>query len=384
LLWRSDRIDFVFRIEEVGHLPKILSAVTGEDVGNDEKWEEYLKMRQHRENPTQANVIIQTGCDNFCAFCIVPHTRGRELSRPVSDVVAETSEAVAGGAKEIWLLGQNVNSYGKETRAKLWDPEALTWNFGTKTGGSGSASQNLKEGFGESDRFAVLPSKTPFRELLEAVGAVEGVRRLRFTSSNPHDMTRDILDAHFEIPAMMPYLHLALQSGSDAVLRRMNRKHTVADFRAQVEYLRSKDPFFAVSTDLIVGFPGETEEDFQATLAVMEACQFDFAFIARYSSRKGTMATDKLGDDIPAEIKADRWNRANAVLEGLAARRNAMMVGRTDEVLVTGKGRTGGFVGRTRNFKETFFETEGLVSVGDIVPVRITGVDGWVLKGEPI
>lgn len=192
LFSRSEQIDFAFRIEEVGSLPKILSSITGEEVGNDEKWESYLRMRQSRENPFQANVIIQTGCDNFCTFCIVPHTRGREGSRPVADVVEEVTRAVADGAKEVTLLGQNVNSYGKTSRGSLWNAESLKWN--TDSAGS------------------VEGGKTPFRELLEAVSKIDRLERVRFTSSNPHDMTKDILDAHFELPAMMPYLHIALQS----------------------------------------------------------------------------------------------------------------------------------------------------------------------------
>lgn len=154
-------------------------------------------------------------------------------------------------------------------------------------------------------------------------------------------MTKDVLDAHFEIPSMMPYLHLALQSGSDRILKQMNRKHTFSDFRAQVEYLRSKDPLFAISTDLIVGFPGETEEDFLQTLSAIEMCEFDFAFIARYSPRKGTVATDIIGDDIPASVKAERWNRANAALEKSVRKRATKMVGRMDEILITGIGKDG-------------------------------------------
>lgn len=177
--------------------------------------------------------------------------------------------------------------------------------------------------------------KTPFRELLEAVSAVKGVDRIRFTSSNPHDMTKDILDAHFELPGMTPYLHFALQSGSDSVLKRMNRKHTYADFKSQLNYLRERDSRFSLSTDIIVGFPGETEEEFQSTLRAMEECQFDFAFLARYSPRNGTFATDQLGDDILPEIKADRWNRANAVLKKTAQIRNELSVGMTEEVLIT-------------------------------------------------
>ena len=229
LFLRSDSIDFVFRIEEVSFLTKILSLITGEDIGNDAKFNEYLAVRQLQENPASANIIIQTGCDNFCTYCIVPHTRGREVSRAQEDIIAEIREVVQNGSREITLLGQNVNSYGKETKAKLWNPDELTWT-----------NKDVK---------------TPFRELLEEINMIDGLDRIRFTSSNPHDMTKDILDAHFELPKMCNYLHFALQSGSDTMLRRMNRKHTYADFKSQVDYLRSHDPLFSISTDIIVGFP---------------------------------------------------------------------------------------------------------------------------------
>jgi tRNA-2-methylthio-N6-dimethylallyladenosine synthase len=311
LFLRSQSIDFVFRIEEVSFLTKILSEITGEDIGNDAKFNEYLAVKQLQENPASANVIIQTGCDNFCTFCIVPHTRGREVSRDITEIVGEVSEVVKNGTKEITLLGQNVNSYGKETRAKLWNSEELTWT-----------SRDVK---------------TPFRELLEQINQVDGLDRIRFTSSNPHDMTKDILDAHFDLPKMCNYLHFALQSGSDTVLKRMNRKHSYADFKAQVEYLRSRDPLFSISTDIIVGFPGETEEQFQETVRAMEECEFDYAFIARYSSRSGTLATTRYEDDISPSEKARRWTILNDILRRTATARNNMMIGRTEEILITGE-----------------------------------------------
>ena len=150
-------------------------------------------------------------------------------------------------------------------------------------------------------------------------------------------MTRDILDAHFDLPKLCNYLHFALQSGSDAVLGRMNRKHSYADFKAQVDYLRSRDPLFSISTDIIVGFPGETEEQFQETVRAMEECQFDFAFIARYSSRSGTLATTRYEDDISPSEKARRWTILNDILRRTATTRNEMMIGRTEEILITGE-----------------------------------------------
>jgi tRNA-2-methylthio-N6-dimethylallyladenosine synthase len=358
LFLRSQSIDFVFRIEEVSFLTKILSQITGEDIGNDAKFNEYLAVKQLQENPSSANIIIQTGCDNFCTFCIVPHTRGREVSRDMDEIVEEVSDVVQNGTKEITLLGQNVNSYGKETRAKLWNSEELTWT-----------SRDVK---------------TPFRELLEKIDNVEWLDRIRFTSSNPHDMTKDILDAHFNLPKLCNYLHFALQSGSDAVLKRMNRKHSYADFKAQVEYLRSRDPLFSISTDIIVGFPGETEEQFQETVRAMEECQFDFAFIARYSSRSGTLATTRFEDDISPSEKARRWTILNDILRRTATTRNEMMIGRTEEILITGEWKDETIVGRTRNFKEVFIPFTSDIKSGDIVKVKIVEARGWVMKGELI
>jgi tRNA-2-methylthio-N6-dimethylallyladenosine synthase len=358
LFLRSQSIDFLFRIEEVSFLTKILSLITGEDIGNDAKFNEYLAVKQLQENPASANVIIQTGCDNYCTFCIVPHTRGRELSRDMDEIVGEVSDVARNGTIEITLLGQNVNSYGKETRKKLWNSESLTWS-----------SPDVK---------------TPFRELLEKINKVPWLDRIRFTSSNPHDMTRDILDAHFDLSNMCNYLHIALQSGSDEVLGRMNRKHTYADFKSQIDYLRDRDPLFSISTDIIVGFPGETEEQFQATAMAMRECQFDYAFIARYSSRSGTLATTRYEDNISSDEKARRWTILNDILRETTASRNLLMVGREEEILITGEWKDETLVGRTRNFKEVFIPYTPDIKSGDIVKVKIVEGSGWVLKGERI
>lgn len=262
---RVDTIDFVVRIEEIGSLTTLLSIMYGEDIGQDDNFQSYLRVRQERDASRSANVIIQTGCDNYCTFCIVPYTRGHEISRPQDEIVQECVEVVEhGGAKEVTLLGQNVNSYSKETRKNLWNPEELTWNS--------------------------LAVRTPFRELLEKINAIPNLDRIRFTSSNPHDMTRDILDAHFDLEKCCHYLHFALQSGDNDLLKKMNRKHTYDDFKSRVDYLRSRDPLFGISTDIIVGFPGETEEQFENTMKAFRECEFDYAYIARYSPRKQTYA----------------------------------------------------------------------------------------------
>lgn len=362
---RLERLDFTFRIEEMGYLTKLLSIVRGEEIGNDSKFNEYLQVRQVRDNPGSGNVIIQTGCDNYCTYCIVPHTRGRETSRGIDEIANEVRSHVQDGAKEVTLLGQNVNSYGKTTKKKLWNEEELRWNS------DGALDTSI--------------GKTPFRELLEAVNDIEGLDRIRFTSSNPHDMTRDVLDAHFELPKLCNYLHFALQSGDDGVLRKMNRKHTYADFRQQVEYLRSKDPLFSISTDIIVGFPGETEEAFQNTVRAFRECEFDFAYIARYSERKGTRAGDAMEDDVSLKEKARRWAILNSELELSVRKRSELLLGRTEEVLVMGQSdKNEDWYGRTRNFKEVYFAHDATIAVGDIVLVRIEELDRWVLKGTVV
>jgi len=227
----------------------------------------------------------------------------------MKEIIDEIQETAKNGTKEVTLLGQNVNSYGKETKGKLWNTEELTWKNKEVT--------------------------TPFRELLENINTIDGIDRIRFTSSNPHDMTRDILDAHFELQKMCPYLHFALQSGSDTMLRRMNRKHTYEDFKTQVNYLRSRDPLFSISTDIIVGFPGETESEFQETVQAMKECEFDFAYIARYSSRSGTIATTRYEDDISPEEKARRWTILNNLLRESVENRAKLMIGREEIIIIS-------------------------------------------------
>ncbi|MBP8016867.1 MiaB/RimO family radical SAM methylthiotransferase [Candidatus Gracilibacteria bacterium] len=353
----KDKIDFITRIEEISYLPKILSVIFKKDIGKDFKSNDYLKIRQLQENPASANIIIQIGCDNFCSYCIVPYTRGREFSRKKEDILIEIKNAIKNGSKEIVLIGQNVNSYGKQLKKKLWNLEKSSWN-----------SQNIK---------------TPFRKLLEEINKIKGLDRIRFTSSNPHDMTQDILNAHFDLDKTCNYLHFALQSGDDEILKAMNRKHTYSDFKSQVKYLRSRDPLFAISTDIIVGFPGETESQFQKTVKAFKELDFDFAYIARYSPRPGTFAYKNLKDDITLQEKARRWNILNDLLKKSVQKRAKLMIGREEEILIYGI-KKGLFFGRTRNFKEVFIKKDGKIKIGDIVKVKITKLDGWVLRGEKI
>lgn len=348
-------LDFTLRIEDIRFLTLMLTHIYWESIWNDSKFDDYLKSKQLRENPYSATIIIQSWCDNFCTFCIVPYTRGRETSRPIEEIVAEAREAVAAWAKEITLVWQNVNSYGKQfVDKKYWNEEKSKWNS--------------------------WAWKSPFRQLLEALDQIEWLDRVRFTSSNPHDMTEDILDAHFDLRTTCNYLHIALQSGNNTVLKKMNRRHKYEDFKKIVEYLRKKDPNFSVSTDIIVGFSWETDEMFQDTVKAFDELNFDFAYNARYSVRKWTIASKMFPDDVSDEIKAERWHILNNKLLENILKRNKKMLWTIEEVLVSGQ-KDEFFFWRTRNFKEIYFEAnENEVKIWDLVKVKLTELDRYVIK----
>ncbi len=355
---RCDNLDFTFRIEEIKYVPHILTHILWEAIWSDDKFDDYLKQAQHRDNPSSVNIIIQTGCDNYCTFCIVPYTRWKEISRPIEEIVSEAKQAVDDWALEINLIWQNVNSYGKQfVDKKLWNEEKSSWNDWLW--------------------------KSPFRELLEQLDAIEGLDRIRFTSSNPHDMTQDILDAHFELPSLCNYLHFALQSWNDTMLKQMNRRHSYWDFKAIVDYLREKDPLFSISTDIIVWYSRETDEMFEDTKKAFRECMFDFSFTARYSVRKWTIASKIYPDDIPDDLKAVRWHELNDMLLDTVTKRNELMLGREEEVLISSK-KDEYFAWRTRNFKEIFFLWKQDNKIWDLVKVRITQLDRYVLKWELI
>lgn len=348
-----DSLDFTLRIEDIKYIPFILWHITWEHIWNDDKFDDYLKSKQLRENPSSAQVIIQTWCDNYCSYCIVPYTRWKEMSRKPEDILEEIKTAVWAWAKEITLIGQNVNSYWKEFKKADWDEEGSKW----KT------------------------SNTPFRELLEEVDKIEWIDRIRFTSSNPHDMTEDILSSHFDLKHTCNYLHFALQSWSNTMLKKMNRRHTYEDFKKQVEYLRSKDPSFSISTDIIVWFSGETDEMFQETVKAFKELEFDFVYTARYSVRKGTLAAKLYPDDIPSEVKAERWHILNNLLLENIEKRNKMMLWKIEEILISWE-KDWQFFWRTRNFKEVFFQKEEGIKIWDIVKVKIEEMNKYVLKGS--
>lgn len=352
-----DWLDFTLRIEETKYLPFILTHITWESIWKDDKFDDYLKAKQIRDNPYSASVIIQSGCDNFCNFCIVPYTRGKEISRPKDEITEEVKQAVLWWAKEVTLVWQNVNSYWKQfVDKKLWNSEKSKWEW---------------------------DFRSPFRELLDELDKIEWLDRVRFTSSNPHDMTKDILDSHFDLSSTCNYLHFALQSWSNEMLKKMNRKHSYDDFKKQVDYLRSKDSLFSISTDIIVWYSWETDEMFEETVKAFRECEFDFAYNARYSVRKWTIASKIYPDTVSASIKAERWHILNDILLENVTKRNKLMIWRVEEILISWE-KDWKYFWRTRNFKEVFFDKIDNINVWDIVRVEITWINKWVLEGEII
>lgn len=351
------KIDFVLRIEDTKFLPLMLTHIYKENIWSEYKFDDYLKSKQLRESPFSATIIIQTWCDNYCTFCIVPYTRWKEISRSIEDIVNEAKEAVLSWAKEITLVWQNVNSYWKQfVDKKFWNEEKGKWNEWLW--------------------------KSPFRQLLEELDKIEWLDRIRFTSSNPHDMTQDILDAHFDLNKTCNYLHFALQSWSNQMLKKMNRKHTYDDFKKQVDYLRSRDPNFSISTDIIVWFSWETEDMFQETSKAFDECQFDFTYNARYSVRTWTIASKLFPDDVSDEEKANRWHTLNEKLLESVTSRNNKMLWTIEEILVSWQ-KDDYFYWRTRNFKEVYFKSDN-VKIWDLINVKISEVDRYVLKWEII
>ena len=303
-------------------------------------------IRDHvlEDKQVTAFVSIQQGCNMDCAFCIVPKTRGDERSRPMDEIVRECEQLVERGVKEITLLGQIVTSYGRRDYVH--------------TGGT-----------------------TPFVQLLERVNAIPGLQRIRFTSPHPRGFKDDLIQAYGRLEKLCEYVHLPLQSGSDRILKAMNRPYSRDRYRQIVDDLRHVRPDMYFSTDVIVGFPGETDEDFAQTRELFEACNYDMAYIFRYSIRSGTPAAE-LADQVPDEVKQARNEALLKILQANSNRRNATLLDTTQEVLVEGPDKKGlGYMGRTRGNRIVHFAaTERLI--GELVPVKIERASTAVLYGS--
>ena len=341
-------VDVIFGTHNLHQLPELLDNLYKEKHKQLAIWEEggdiVEGLPAKRLFKHKAFVNIMYGCNNFCTYCIVPYTRGRERSRAAEDILKEVQALAADGVKEITLLGQNVNSY------------------------KGISREN-----GE---------KTDFTDLIYMLSAVDGIERIRFMTSHPKDISDKLIAAYGKCEKLCHYIHLPVQAGSSKVLKEMNRHYTREDYLEIVRKLREVDPDIAISTDIIVGFPGETEEEFEETLSLCEEVRYDSAFTFLYSVRKGTPA-EKFENQIPEEIKHERFNRLVDVINRISAEKNAEYVGRIEKVLVDGpsKNNSKTYGGRTESFKLVNFKgTQDMI--GQVVDVLITGANTFSLEGE--
>ena len=341
--------DLLHEATEAGHsIVEILEETVAEDL---DAFPSALPVR--REVPWAGWVTIQIGCDNSCAFCIVPAVRGKEISRPFDAIVEEVRLAAADGVTEVTLLGQNVNSYGRDLA--LAERQAA---------GSGRV-------------------RPQFDRLLREIGAVDGIRRVRYTSPHPKDLSLDTIAAMAETPAVCEHLHLPLQSGSDRVLAAMHRGYTAERYLDRLAAARAAMPDLAVTTDVIVGFPGETDDDFERTLEVVAAAAYDSAFTFIYSPRPGTEAAERTEDFVAPEVIAERFERLDIVVQRSGLARHEARVGRVEEVLVEGPSRKDPAVlaSRTEQNKLLHFTSEP-IRPGSYATVLVTSAAPHHLRGE--
>jgi tRNA-2-methylthio-N6-dimethylallyladenosine synthase len=337
-------VDIAFGPGEVAKLGELVARERIQAIGAfsfDGAFAASLPTQRGRSH--QAWVQISVGCNSVCSYCIVPSVRGRERSRTLADVLGEIQTLAADGVREVTLLGQNVNSYGRDLR----DAE-----------------------------------RTDFGALLRAVGAIDGIERLRYTSPHPKDMKLDVIAAMAETPAVCEHVHLPAQSGSTRILKAMRRTYDRGRYMDLVGRLREAIPDLSLTTDIIVGFPGETEADFAETLSLIDECAFDGAYTFVYSPRPGTEAGESLPDDVTAETKRDRMQRLVEVVQRNAAERAARFVGSTREVLVEGPSRTDPTRLRGRLRQNITVNFTGTAAPGDLVMVEITGATSATLAGH--
>ncbi|MGV8987932.1 MAG: tRNA (N6-isopentenyl adenosine(37)-C2)-methylthiotransferase MiaB [Cypionkella sp.] len=343
IMRRMPLVDLVVGPQAYHRLPEMARA-GGRTVDTDFPTEakfDLLPERTGRRGPT-AFLTVQEGCDKFCAFCVVPYTRGAEASRPVDRILSEAKGLVARGVREITLLGQNVNAY-----------------------------------HGQLDGADVGLGR-----LIEALARIDGLDRIRYFTSHPNDMADDLVLAHRDQPKLMPYLHLPVQSGSDRILKAMNRKHTAEDYLRLIERVRTMRPDILLTSDFIVGFPGETDADFEATLELVRQVGYGAAFSFKYSPRPGTPAAEK--PELPTEVADARLHQLQALITTQQRAAQEAMVGRQTTVLYEKSGRMPGqMVGKSEHLMAVHV-TDPRGKVGDLVQVRITAASANSLAAEPV
>lgn len=337
-------VDIIFGTYNLHRFPELLSAAMQSTKTVIEVWDKEGEIVEglpvSHESSLKAFVTIMHGCNNFCTYCIVPYTRGRERSRKPEAIEEEIRELAAKGYKEVTLLGQNVNSYGKDLE------------------------------------------NTSFADLLRRVDKIDGIERIRFMTSHPKDLTEELIETVKECPHVCEHVHLPVQSGSTRLLKRMNRKYTKEQYLDLVEKLKVAIPDVAITTDIIVGFPGETEEDFQETMDIVRKVGYDSAFTFIYSIREGTPAA-KYDDQIPDEIKHDRFNRLLELVNSTGDEKSKEYIGKTTEVLVEGYSKTeeDKLTGRTRGGKLVNFSGGDSSLTGKLVNVKIDDTQMYLLHG---
>jgi tRNA-2-methylthio-N6-dimethylallyladenosine synthase len=340
IIRRSPAVDIVIGPTTYHRLPDaVRRAGLGErvvetDYAVEDKFEHLPVQNREkvRSRGVTAFLTVQEGCDKFCTFCVVPYTRGSEVSRPLAQIMKEARDLVDAGVKEITLLGQNVNAWHGD------GPDGEPMGLGA---------------------------------LLHELAAISGIERLRYTTSHPRDMDESLIDAHRLLPKLMPYLHLPVQAGSDKILKAMNRRHTAADYIALIEKIREARPDIAISGDFITGFPGETEEDFQETLNLVEKVRYAQAYSFKYSPRPGTPGAD-LADHVAEDIKAERLARLQALLYRQQVEFSASLIGENVDILIEKPGRMAGqMVGRSPWLQPVIVDANE-AKIGDIINVRIT------------
>ena len=349
LLKRVPHLDLVFGTHNIHKLPELVEHV---QLSRSRPVETaFYRDPGYMEDPdsrslvqgAKAFVTVMQGCNKVCSFCIVPHVRGREVSRPSAKIIAEIEALVAQGVLEVMLLGQNVNSYGKLT-----------------------------------------PGELNFADLLRRVDAIDGLERIRFTTSHPQDLSPELTEAFASLDHLCEHLHLPVQSGSDAVLKRMRRGYAKAEYLERIQKLRERCPEIALSTDIIVGFPGETDCEFHQTLELLELVEYDEIFSFMYSPRPQTVSAKIYDDDIAEDVKKERLKTVQALQQSISLRKNRERVGSTDEILIDGpsKLRKEQVMGRTRSNRivNASGGPDGLI--GRLVPVRVTGATANSLIGE--
>jgi len=333
---RFPHVDLLFK---PGDYPELIAWAQKQGIPIEQKLLHYARNDSRlRPSPCALVPIIQ-GCDNFCSYCIVPYRRGREVSRPSEEIVCEVSGLAKRGTKEVTLVGQNVDSYGHD-----------------------------------------LPGHPDLADLLKELSKIDELVRIRFLTNHPKDMSLKLIEAVACLSKVCEHLELPVQSGNDDILKAMRREYTVKRYRELVHSIRRKVPHMSLSTDIIVGFPGETEEQFEHSLSLVREMSFDVVHVAAYSPRLGTIACREYQDDIPAEVKKERLNKIEELQAVIVSEINSQLQGKEVEVLVEGK-KGGKWFGRTRSNKLVFFEHAG-DWLGQLAKIQIQKTSPWSLKGQ--